>query len=106
MAAPISVTVRMPMTMPKVASTERILLARSAFQEIPTPSRISETNFITGQHRTSNLQHPTPKERRLELISLDVRSSMLNVGCLFRACIIAGNEPIPQADDAAGVFGD
>ena len=46
MAVPISVTVTMPMTMPSVVSTERILFARMAPQEMPRPSRSSVRKFM------------------------------------------------------------
>src|SRR5881394_2066888 len=45
-AAPIRVTVTMPMTMPSVVSPERILLARIASQEMARPSRSSVRKFI------------------------------------------------------------
>jgi len=38
-AVPMSVTVRMPMTMPSVVSTERSLFARMALHEMLRPSR-------------------------------------------------------------------
>ena len=40
-----SVTVTMPMTMPKVVSDDRSLCARMASHEIPKPSRSSEKRF-------------------------------------------------------------
>src|SRR5919108_5725174 len=46
MAAPIKVTVTMPITMPSVVSPERILLARIASQEMASPSRSSVRKFI------------------------------------------------------------
>ena len=48
MAVPMSVTVTMPITMPSVVSTERILLARIAPHEMPKPSRISANRFMAG----------------------------------------------------------
>jgi hypothetical protein len=46
MAVPISVTVMMPMTIPSVVSTDRILLARIAAQAITKPSLISLKKVI------------------------------------------------------------
>src|ERR1017187_768569 len=46
MAVPMSVTVTIPMTMPRVVSTERSLLARMALHEIARPSRSSVRKFI------------------------------------------------------------
>ena len=46
MAVPIKVTVTMPITMPSVVSTERILLARIALQEMARPSLSSVSRFM------------------------------------------------------------
>ena len=46
LAAAMSVTVTMPITMPSVVSEERNLCARMASHEMPKPSRSSERKFI------------------------------------------------------------
>ena len=56
MAVPINVTVTMPMIMPKVVKTERILLARIALQEIPNPSFNSPRRFMREQSRGSKVE--------------------------------------------------
>src|SRR3974390_3562899 len=106
MAAPMRVTVTMPMTMPMVARAERILLARTASQEIPRLSRISDRNFMGRKHRTSNIQHSTPKAQCPTWIPLDVQCSMLNVGCSFCAYLIAGNEAVADTNDSARLAGN
>src|SRR5664280_1706521 len=51
MAAPIRDTVTIPMMMPRVVSTDRILLERIASQEMSSPSRISIRKFMPGKSR-------------------------------------------------------
>ena len=50
-AVPISVTVTMPMMMPSVVSTERILLARMRLHEMLKPSRISVRKFMRADKK-------------------------------------------------------
>src|SRR5438552_16167509 len=57
-AVPMSVTVRMPMTMPKVVSTERILLARMAPQEMRRPSLSSVNKFTLAEAQSAKIQAP------------------------------------------------
>src|SRR2546425_11833419 len=60
MAVPIKVTVRMPITMPRVVSTERSLLARMAPQEMRRPSWSSVSGFMAVQ----KIQAPRSKLQR------------------------------------------
>ena len=53
-AVPIRVTVTMPITMPSVVSTERILLARIALQEMARPSLSSVSRFMWQGERRSD----------------------------------------------------
>src|SRR5260221_9364309 len=58
-AAPIKVTVTIPITIPSVVRIDRILLARIAPQEMPTPSLNSVSRFISTTTAPKRLQ-PTP----------------------------------------------
>ena len=69
-----SVTVTMPMTMPSVVSTARILFARIAAHEMLKPSRSSVKKFMAS--------------RRV----------------IYR--LIAGDQPVADAQDPPGVAGD
>src|SRR5438093_5083960 len=83
MAVPISVTVKMPMTIPSVVSTERILFPRIAPQEMRRPSLSSVNKFMKGKSQIPNPKSQTssksqgPKEKILssgcELLLCDLR---------------------------------
>src|ERR1051325_2868541 len=57
MAVPINVTVTMPMTMPRVVSTERSLLARMALQAMLRPTLSSVSAFISRDQPIPDAQN-------------------------------------------------
>src|SRR5579862_5160424 len=78
MAVPINVTVTMPMTIPNVVNSDRILLARSASREMPHPSLNSLQNI--------GMLGLQPRWRRQVFVS--------------------GHQPVPDPDHATGMAGD
>src|SRR5438105_10887034 len=111
-AVPISVTVKMPMTMPKVVSIERILLARMALQEMSKPSR-SSVNGFTLREAPSSKQRPLGWDL--------VLGASLDVGCWslelfyshqyrllddFADPFITRNQAISNANDPPRMPGD
>ena len=83
MAVPMSATVTMPITMPRVVRMDRILLARMAAQEMPMPSRISVNRFIPRSTRNPR-----------------------RAGDQGRLLLVTGDQTVPDADNAVGVAGD
>src|ERR1022692_2662833 len=118
MAVPINVTVTMPITMPSVVSTERILFARMALQEMSRPSRSSVTKFMAkSRTKTSNIQRSTTnaETRRhsnqeawrfaVECWWLNVSQLRLHASILARGFFITCDQAVADADDAARLAG-
>src|SRR6266571_5920473 len=127
-AVPISVTVRMPMTIPSVVSIDRILLARMAPQEMRRPS-LSSVRKVMGQKLPrSKIQDPekiqgpnsNPSSGALDLGAWIFSGSwILDLGCFSCAThrrhnrpphlfpllrpLIARNQSIPNTNNSAGM---
>src|SRR5439155_13613405 len=89
-AVPIKVTVRIPITMPSVVSTERSLLARMALQEMSRPSFSSVRNFMSpSEAPSSNIQHPVKEAltsnmqhpEKIQAPNSNSRARHLELGC-------------------------
>src|SRR5215472_7587538 len=98
MAVPINVTVRMPITMPRVVRTERILLARIAAHEMPRPSLSSVRKFISraGSSVPMPFHNSARHNRGLRFRAL-VRFGMCGGG--RGLALIAGDQTVTNADN-------
>src|SRR6266436_873967 len=107
MAVPIKVTVTMPITMPKVVSNERILLPRMAPHEMPNPSLSSVKKFTTKKVLPKLIQDRADYDRRVSFVNqsggdLNFPLHRFTMDQQF----VAGDQTIPDADNAAGMAGD
>src|SRR5579859_6081423 len=90
-AEPIRLTVTIPMTIPSVVNTDRILLARIAPEEMPKPSLNSLHRFMP---------------RNVSLSTGDGRQFSLHRRAAALALFVARDQPVADPDDPARMPGD